>query len=641
MTKSAQKYKCMSVSHWIPGATALLALIGLSSTASAQSLSDALGLPDNVWVGGRLTQGTGVYFDRYGDDKVGIGPSQFVAQIQAEWTPNNNVTVVSDFWLRGDWYYDLDDGEAVGPGTPDFSQGPPFRDRFDFQLTDNGSLVMPQPFGNDGKESRFLDDFEEDIIREFSIALADSEGRANLKLGKFQRGWGQADGLRLLDILNPQDLRQRSIFTDTEDLRISQWSAALALDVNALGIGAPFTGLGMKNSSLEVVYTPIVRHSEFVVNNPTPNSSTSGGPFGLPFPRMVEGQSGFGMPLLGAKLTDKETEAWEDSEVGLRLKFDTLGGQATINGFYGFQDLPILVNTGATVHIGTFLGDENAIGVVNVPIDLATTIGAMNGPGQYVDFIQSLAAGTAAPGDFPLIPSGCLDILDPAGGGVPCSITADFDMDYTYRQKTVGFSFTRDMTEIRLGGKGVSPVLRLEAAYEFDKPFNKGTIDDPFIPGQVIVGTPALITTREDAVAERDQVSLLIGVDFNLWVPGWESQRSSIFMTTQFFEIYTEDADGLLFQAPYALTNVEEHQEFLTQTYSKGLFNDKVILDGLAIWDMDKGGVAFRQRIDFAVGGGSWKPRIELGYFGGKEEQGLLGLYKNSDYVEFSLTYQF
>ena len=82
MTKSAQKYKCMSVSHWIPGATALLALIGLSSTASAQSLSDALGLPDNVWVGGRLTQGTGVYFDRYGDDKVGIGPSQFVAQIQ-------------------------------------------------------------------------------------------------------------------------------------------------------------------------------------------------------------------------------------------------------------------------------------------------------------------------------------------------------------------------------------------------------------------------------------------------------------------------------------------------------------------------------------------------------------------------------
>lgn len=99
--------------------------------ANAESLAEALNLPDNVWVGGRLTQGTGVYFDRYGGG-TGVGPSQFVAQLQAEWTPNSNVTVVSDFWLRGDWYYDLDDGDSTGPGTQDFTKGPPFLDRFDF-----------------------------------------------------------------------------------------------------------------------------------------------------------------------------------------------------------------------------------------------------------------------------------------------------------------------------------------------------------------------------------------------------------------------------------------------------------------------------------------------------------------------------
>ena len=251
------------------------------------------------------------------------------------------------------------------------------------------------------------------------------------------------------------------------------------------------------------------------------------------------------MPLLGARLSERETEDWEDFEIGGRFKFDMLGGQATVNGFYGYQDLPIVVNTGATLHIGTFINDPNATGVINVPLDLPTTIGAMHAPGQYVDFIQALAGGTAAPGDFPLIPFGCLDILNPAGGGLPCSVTADFDLDYTFRQKTVGFSFTRDMTELKLGRKGVSPVLRLEATYEFNKPFNKGVIDDPFIPGDVSAGTPALITTRDDTVAYRDQISLLVGFDFNLWVPGWESQRSSIFMTTQFFEIYTEDAEGL------------------------------------------------------------------------------------------------
>ena len=70
-------------------------------------------------------------------------------------------------------------------------------------------------------------------------------------------------------------------------------------------------------------------------------------------------------------------------------------------------------------------------------------------------------------------------------------------------------------------------------------------------------------------------------------------------------------------------------------------FNDKVILDGLAIWDIDKGGVAYRQRIDFSMAGNQLKPRIELGHFSGNPEQGLIGLYRKSDYVEFSITYQF
>ena len=34
-------------------------------------------------------------------------------------------------------------------------------------------------------------------------------------------------------------------------------------------------------------------------------------------------------------------------------------------------------------------------------------------------------------------------------------------------------------------------------------------------------------------------------------------------------------------------------------------------------------------------------PRIEVGIFDGDEEAGLLALYRQSDYVEFSLTYQF
>jgi len=612
----------------------------VSLPAEAETLTEFLDLPDEVWIGGRLKQGTGVYYDTYGDDS-GWGPSQFIAELQMEWTPSRNVTVISDFWLRGDWFYQLDDGEHIGPGLQDFTKAPPFLDRFDFLLTENGSLMLPEPFGNDGSDNELLDDFEKDVIRELSVSFTDDAGNISFKLGKFQRGWGQSDGLRLLDIVNPQDLRQRTFFTDPEELRITQWSAALSLDLDALNMGGMFDAIGLEKSSLELIYTPFVRHSEFIVNNPTPSRSASGGPFGLPFPAMIDGESGFGLPLLGARLSERETKDWEDSEFGFRLKFDVLGGQGTINGFYGFQDLPIVVNTGSTLHIGTFLNDPNAENVVNVPLDLATTIGAVHAPGQYVDFIQALAGGTAAPGDFPLLPFGCMDLLNPAGGGAACSITADFDLDYTYRQKTLGFSFTRDMAKWRFGPKNVSPVMRVEASYEFDKAFNKGTIANPFVPGDVSVGTPALITTQEDTVGERDQISLMVGLDYNVWIPGWESQRSSIFMTTQFFNIHTEDADGLLFQAPYALTEVEMNQQYMSQTYTIGLFNDKLILDGLLLLDLSKGGVAYRQRIDYSMFANQLLARLELGHFSSDPEQGLLGLYRKSDYVELSLTYQF
>ena len=581
---------------------------------------------EDFWFGGRLKVGDGVYFDRL-DDSSGQGPSQFLIELQAEWVPNNNVTVIGDVWLRGDRFYGSDDGEFRAPALQDFtSPQSAFRDRFTMSTSSDGSYLLPDPFGASGKDQELLDDFDDEILRELSVRITNDEGTLAVKVGKFQRGWGQADGIRLLDILNAQDLRQRTLLADTDEIRIPAWTVAVTADIS-------------NDVSLEFIYIPEVRHSEFVINNPTPNSQTSGGAFGFPFPQIVEGQTGFGMPLLGAHLTEREVGSGDD-EFGMRLKFDAFGGEATVNMFYGYQDLPVVVNTGATLHIGSFINDP-AASVANVPLGLPTTIGAIHAPGQYVDFLQSLAGGTAAPGDFPLIPFGCLDILNPGAGGLPCSVTADFELDYTERQKTVGFSFTRDMSQWKLGPKNVSPVLRFEFNHEFDKAFNRQVIEDPFIPGQVAMGTPALIGTKADTVTHRDQISTMIGFDYNLWLSGWKSQRSSIFVTAQFFNIHTKDHENLMFQAPYALLDVEDNQQYATFTYTFGLRNDNVILDGLAVWDLSKDGFAYRQRVTFSTLGNKLIPRIEIGIFDGDTEEGLLAFYKNSDYVEFSLTYQF
>ncbi|MFT6437904.1 MAG: hypothetical protein ACJAVI_005986 [Candidatus Azotimanducaceae bacterium] len=623
------------------GASLSMATLLVVAPTNAQGLSDALNMPDELWIGGRIKQGFGVHFDGHSDSSNGWGPSQYVVELQGEWTPNNNITVIGDLWLRGDRFYDLDGGDFRTAALQDFtSPQSGFRDRFSMRTSEDGSLVLPDPFGASGNENKRLDDFDDDILRELSIRITNDEDSLSLKLGKFQRGWGQADGLRLLDILNAQDLRQRTFFADTDEIRIPAWSAALTADLKQLGLAVPFEAMGMKNPTLELIYIAEVRHSEFVVNNPTPNSQTSGGGFGFPFPQLVEGQSGFGMPLLGARLTEREVDDWDNQEVGARLKFGAFGGEATLNAFYGYQDLPVVVNTGSTLHVGSFINDP-AASVANVPLDLATTIGAIHAPGQYVDFIQSLAGGTAAPGDFPLIAFGCLDILNPGAGGLPCSVTADFELDYTERQKTIGFSFTRDMSEWKFGRKQVSPVLRLESAYEFDKAFNRGVINDPFIPGQVAAGTPALVGTKTDTVTHRDQISTLIGFDFNFWVPGWTTQQSSIFLTSQFFNIHTKDHENLLFQAPYALLDVKNNQQYFTQTYAIGLFNDRVTLGGLAIWDLSKDAFSYRQRVDFPAFQNKLLTRLEIGTFSGETEGGLLALYENSDYVELSFTYQF
>ncbi|MDB5699708.1 MAG: hypothetical protein JWN69_2512 [Alphaproteobacteria bacterium] len=616
----------------------------LGSSAMVLAVQSAPGNAQDLYIGGQVRQGISLALDPPLDGNPSIGPSQFTVQLQSSYNPVESITMKADLWLRGDWFYDLNGGHYRQPAIQNAFTGPPFLNRFHYNLSESGPGTLPQPFGNNGKKQRVLSNFDDDIIRQLSIAYAEPSGAFTLTVGKFQRGWGQADGLRLLDVLYPQDLRQRTVFTDTEDLRLPAWSAALDVNLDAAGLSAPFDALGMKNASLEFVFIPEVRHTEFVINNPTPSSSTNGGLFGFPFPRLIDPKSGFGIPLLGANLHDVEFKNFHSQEIGARLKFNALGGEATINGFYGYQDLPIVELTGSQLIIGNALNDPNGPGVIAVvPLDVPSTIGAVQGPGGFLDFLRSIPAGTAAPGQYPLfLATGglCNDILVAAPN---CSINGNFDLNYKYRQKLVGASFTRDIVEMKMGPKGVSPVLRLEASYEFEKPFNRGRIVTPtFGPGlggEVETGSPALITTVAEGVTHRDVLSLLVGFDYNLWL--WPSQEASMFITTQFFNIHTGHSKFLLAQAPYAFDYVEKNQNYLTQTWTLPIRNESITFDGLLIWDIDKHGLAYRQRVDFVMMGGHLKPRLEYGHFSGRTEGGLLGAMKNGDYLEFSLAYQF
>lgn len=578
----------------------------------------------------RLKQGFSAAYDVPG--QTTNGPANYLMEIKGSYRPNRSFTFVGDLWLRGDWAPSLDHLRDPD-GIPDPSSAG-FASNLPYTLNTKESECLgntTEPNCSDSNEIRSFNDLDE-VIREFSVKYRGKGNSYTLKMGKFQRGWGQSDGLRLMDILHAQDLRERFAFRDSDELRIPSWMISADFNLKKTGIAKAFESIGISRPVFEFNFVPEVQHSKFIINNPTGHSPSSGGLFGLPFPNLVDKASGNHLVGIGANLTDVEAKkySFSDAEYSARLKFETLGGQATINGFYGMQDLPLVKLTGANVLLGNSFGNEAAATTV-IPVGLTTPNAALGG----------LTTLTAIHNVYlPTLRTGA----NPFGAALPAgaSVNPNFDLDYDYRQQVLGFSFARDMNEFKFGPKKTSPAMRFEFSYEFDKPFNRSRPWNRTTGAFETGGAAALVVHPDDAITESDVLSTMIGFDYPLWIPGWDSQEKSIFTSVQLFNIHTFDADeGLLTQAPYD-AEVAKDQQFATLLWSAPLHQQRLVMEGLLIRDFNNQGTFYRQRVDFNYFGKNWRPRLEWMHFGGNGEQNApLGVLDTSDIVEMSVTYQF
>lgn len=648
---------------------------------------------------GRIKVGASVLYD-LDDQGNKMGPSQWLVESKTTYRPSRTWTFVANFWLRGDLSTEFTSYNSAGGGVIDPNPvvdgsgtypGFTFPNTIPFKL--NNCKGNVGRFCRETSETQILNDWE-DIIRELSVKYRDKKGRYNIKFGKQQRGWGESDGLRLIDLLHAQDLRERFAFRDSDELRIPALMLSMDFNLKKLGMAAPFEALGMNRPTLEFNFTPEVFHSNVLINNPTfSEEDSAGGLFGLPWPHTFDDESGSGFVGFAFETPENKAErlSFKDAEYSMRLKFDTLGGVATLNAFYGMQDLPVLKLRGLDLY-GDGLNGE-AGGALLAHFGAATTeaivhggnvdlaglglpiphdIGGSTMTGGYLNWLRSLADTEVAPLHSPLTAAlfantgGALACNDPlsnsldglAGAVVDCSVTAQVELDYDYRQMVIGATFTRDLSDIMaFGRKNSSPSIRLEISHEFDRPFNRSVVDPEAITGadagalagalsaaaknnENTSGALAVIPSR--AIVKSDITSTMIGFDFPLWVPGWESQEKSIFTSLQLFDIYTHDADkGLMVQAPYALDTVQDHQNYMTFLWSMPLDNQKLVLEGLVIEDFTNDATLYRQRIDFNYFGDSWRPRLEWLHLSGDAESAPIGIYDHSDYVELSLTYQF
>ncbi len=148
------------------------------------------------------------------------------------------------------------------------------------------------------------------------LVLEVEAGDAYVRLGKQQIVWGEADGLKLLDVVNPQDFRE-FILDDFDDSRIPLWAVQVELPLG-----------------------PIV--AEFVwLPDPTFHAlPVAGSPYAFTSERLV-GRAPAGVPVVQDPV-DRPRRLVRDSDAGLRITGRFEGWDWSAVYFYAYDDTPVL-----------------------------------------------------------------------------------------------------------------------------------------------------------------------------------------------------------------------------------------------------------------------------------------------------------
>lgn len=182
---------------------------------------------------------------------------------------------------------------------------------FDFGRIGSGSF----PELSDYTSPWRIGDRVEVELRE--VYLRTPFGDGSLTVGKQQIVWGVADGLKVLDVVNPMDLRE-FILDDFEDSRIPLWS------VNAQ--------VPVKDWELQLLWLP--DPSYHIVPRPGSDYEVRAG--------LPEVPPGFATRLLDPK---KPNNSLTDADAGFRLSGFKGGWDLTFNYLYHYDDVPALNRT--------------------------------------------------------------------------------------------------------------------------------------------------------------------------------------------------------------------------------------------------------------------------------------------------------
>ena len=165
------------------------------------------------------------------------------------------------------------------------------------------------------------DDDGDQILRECYFTYYSS--KFLFRAGRQQIGWGQADGLRLIDVVNPLDLRRDFQFYDTEgyeEVRIPKWMIKTEFYPGSLG--------SIYDIGIELLWNPGDIQEQQTLLPRFLDAHLAGGPRvnGQAWPTTIQNNWGtWGVPMpfapLPVRLNFKQrANTLSNSEFGFRLK---------------------------------------------------------------------------------------------------------------------------------------------------------------------------------------------------------------------------------------------------------------------------------------------------------------------------------
>jgi len=149
---------------------------------------------------------------------------------------------------------------------------------------------------------------------------------ADIRIGKQQIVWGETDGLRLMDLVNPLDMTRQYIGRSWEDIR--RPLTAVKID---------YYIIPEKDFFLEVVWVPEIKTDKIFMDPADPSS-----PWSLHSPDLQFVQTPFGpMPIIPNVVDKKPPSSPRYSEFGLKLNGVNYGYHWTLNFFRGYNYTPV------------------------------------------------------------------------------------------------------------------------------------------------------------------------------------------------------------------------------------------------------------------------------------------------------------